>query len=194
MPKDDKKQKASSQTSDDNQSQKNDDIDLDELLSNAQEESDKKEKAEEGEMTRDEEIEQYKQQALRAMADLQNVKKRMELEKQDFSKYASKKLLTSLLPILDNFKRAFSHIPEELQSHEWTKGIEQIEKNFIDILFKEGLEEVPSNSGDEFNADRHECLMQDPNEKDGKISQCLETGYMIKGKVLRPAKVSVGSK
>lgn len=194
MSKDDKKQTSSSQTQGNSQSAKKDDVDLDELLSKAQEESDEKEQEEAGEMSRDEEMEQYKQQALRAMADLQNVKKRIESERQDFSKYASKKLLTSLLPVLDNFKRAFSHVPDELQGHEWTKGVEQIEKTFIDILFKEGLEEVPANTGDDFNADMHECLMQDPSAKEGKIAQCLETGYIIKGKVLRPAKVSVGNK
>lgn len=179
-----KKQKKDDQKKDEN---------LDELLKKAEQESQEKDEKESESLSRDEEIEQYKEQAMRAMADLQNVKKRMESEKQDFTKYASQKLLTALLPVLDNFKRAFENIPEEIEGHEWLNGVTQIESSFVKVLQQDGLEEIPTNIDDDFNADMHECLMQDPQKPEGKISQCLEVGYMIKGKVLRPSKVSVGS-
>jgi molecular chaperone GrpE len=184
MFKNDKKQKKDDQKKDEN---------LEELLQKAEQDSQEKDDQENESMTRDEELNQYKEQAMRAMADLQNVKKRMDAEKKDFTKYASQKLLTSLLPVLDNFKRAFDHIPDEIKGNDWINGVTQIESTFVKVLQQEGLEEIPSNTKDDFNADIHECLMQDPEVSEGKISQCLEVGYMIKGKVLRPSKVSVGS-
>jgi molecular chaperone GrpE len=169
-------------------------IDLDELLKKAEKESEDKEEEAEKALSRDEELEQYKNQALRAMADLQNVKKRMDQDRQDFVKYASANLLTKLLPVLDNFERAFSNLPEDIENHDWLKGVVQIEKSFIDVLTKEGLEKISPKNGEDFDTNLHECVMQDQTQKQGKIAQCLETGYQLKGKVLRVAKASVGSK
>lgn len=181
-----------SQTS--QQQTQQDDTNLDELLKKAQEESAQKENETEKTLSRDEELEQAKDQALRSMAELQNARRRMEEERQQFIRFASSGLMTSLLPVLDNFERAFSAIPAELQGNEWIKGIQQIEKTFKDALQKEGLETIAPKQGEDFNASLHEGLMQDPNIKNGKISQCFESGYQLKGKVLRVAKVSVGSK
>ena len=180
-----------SQTS---QQQGQDDTNLDELLKKAQAESEQKEVEASQTLNRDEELSQAKDQALRAMAELQNARRRMEEERQQFIRFASSGLMSALLPVLDNLERAFSSIPADLQGNDWVKGIQQIEKAFKDALQKEGLEIIAPKHGDDFNANLHEGLMQDANTKNGKIAQCLESGYQLKGKVLRVAKVSVGSK
>ncbi len=185
--------KDQKQTSKKDDNKKND-VDLDELLKEAQEESSKREQEEEEVLGRDEEIEKYKDQVLRAMADLQNVKRRMEQDRQDFVKYSSAKLLTNLIPILDNFERAFGNLPDDIQNHDWVSGVSQIEKSFVDALKKEGLEEINPKRGDDFDTAFHECLMQDSTQQQGKVGQCIEKGYKLKDKVLRVAKVSVGNK
>ena len=185
--KDDDKDQGTDQNKDQNQN-------LDELLKKAEEEDRGREEGEEKVITRDEELSGYKDQCLRAMAELQNVKKRIELERYDFIKYASANLLSKLLPVLDNFERAFSSLPEDIKDKDWVKGVSQIEKTFVDVLAKEGLSIIDPKSGDEFDHNLHEGIMQDPNQESGKVGQCLEKGYMLKDKVLRHAKVSVGSK
>ena len=177
---------------------KTQDDELNDLLKKAQEEDDLKSEQEESELNAEklesEEIAKYKDQALRANAELQNVKRRMEKDRQDFIKYASSGLLKKLLPILDNFERAFAALPKEIKDHEWVKGIAQIEKTFVDVLNKEDLVKIEPKKGEEFNTDLHEAIMQDATQKEGIIGDCLEKGYQVKAKVLRPAKVSVGNK
>ena len=169
-----------------------DDINLEEMLEEAKRESEDKDSEEENHKTRDEELEKYKDQAMRSVAELQNAKRRMEQEKMSFIKYSSANLLKSLLSVVDNFERAFESLPEDIKENEWIKWVTQIEKSFIDILSKEWLEKLEPKTWDDFNANLHEWVMQDQNIEDWKIAQCLEKWYMLKDKVLRVAKVSVG--
>jgi molecular chaperone GrpE len=136
----------------------------------------------------------YKKQAIQAMADLQNFKKRTEKEKQEWIKFANSNLIFKLLPVIDNLERAFLNINPEIENNSWAKGIKEIQKNFENILKKEGLSEINPKKEEDFNPEYHESLMQDPKTKKDKISQCLEKGYKFKDKIIRYAKVSVGSK
>ncbi len=184
-----------SNTKKDNVVKKNDqDVNLEEMLEEVKKESKIKDEKEEKGINRDKELEKYKDQAMRAIAELQNAKRRMEQEKTSFIKYSSANLLTSLLSVVDNFERAFYSLPKEIEENEWIKGVTQIEKTFINILLKEGLEKFEPKSWDEFNPNLHEGVMQDINIEEWKISQCLEKWYILKDKVLRVAKVSVWSK
>jgi len=173
---------------------KQDNTDLDELIQEAKQKSEAKEKHEENNFNRDEELEKAQNQALRAMADLQNVKKRMEEDRSSFIKYASSSLLKKLLPIIDDIERAFTNIPTDIEKNTWVEGTCQIKNTFLILLKKEGLEEISPQKGDNFDTQFHEAVMQDPEVKEGQISQCLVKGYMFKNKVLRVATVSVGSK
>ena len=178
-----------------NQSNKKNRITNEDLLKkikDAQEESNLKE--EEPIPSRDEELQEAKDQALRAVAELQNTKRRAEEEISRSRKYASENLLKNLLPMLDNFERATHHLPDDIKEHDWVKGILSIEQNLSDILKKEGLEEIPARTGDLFDSNFHEGIMQDATSKNGTIGQCLEKGYTLHGKALRYAKVSVGTK
>lgn len=129
--------------------------------------------------------------AKRALADLANYKKRVEEERMQFAKFANIGLILEFLPVLDNFKRAFSNIPPELEQTEWVKGVMAIEKQFVEIFKKNGIVEVSSPIGQPFNPHVHEAVIAGPGTKDTVIEE-LEKGYMLDDKVIRPAKVKVG--
>jgi len=78
-------------------------------------------------MTLKAELDRYRDIAGRAQADLQNAKARVEREGDDLRRFASEQIVRKLLPTLDNFQRAFQHIPADQQNHEWDKGIAAIE-------------------------------------------------------------------
>lgn len=128
--------------------------------------------------------------AKRAVADLQNYKRRIEEDQKNFVQFAVSGLLLELLPILNNFERAIKHIPDE--TSEFGKGIIQIYNHLKQILEKAGLTQIQADPGTIFNPNFHEALLQGQGEKD-KITEELEKGYMLGEKVLKPAKVKVGN-
>ncbi|MBU1992356.1 MAG: nucleotide exchange factor GrpE [Patescibacteria group bacterium] len=130
--------------------------------------------------------------AKRAIADLANYKRRVEEEQKNFVEYASSGLVFELLPVLDNFERAFEHMPEDENSKEFCKGIFQIYDHLKTTLQKVGLEEIRADKGDVFDHNFHEALMQGPGTKDTIVESC-EKGYRLGKRVLRPAKVKVGN-
>lgn len=134
-------------------------------------------------------IEALTETSKRALADLANYKRRSEEEKQAFIQYSNALLIAEILEIVDNFERAFTHIPEGKQ--EWAEGIINIEKKLKNILEKHGLKEMEV-LGKEINPHFHEALMTGPGEKN-KIIEVFEKGYLLGEKVLRAAKVKVGN-
>jgi molecular chaperone GrpE len=136
------------------------------------------------------EIERMKDIAGRAQADLQNAKDRLERERQDVAKFALEGTLKRLLPTIDNFQRAFQHLPEDLKSHDWVKGVAAIEQEFMKLVTELGLKKIEA-LGQSLDPSRHEVLQAGPGEK-GRVIEVFEEGYELNGKVLRPAKVKVG--
>ncbi|HAU40157.1 MAG: co-chaperone GrpE, molecular chaperone GrpE [Candidatus Peregrinibacteria bacterium GW2011_GWF2_43_17] len=128
--------------------------------------------------------------AKRTAADLQNYKRRIEEERSDLKIYANTELLRAVFPVIDNLKRAFDHLPADIQDHEWVKGISSIEKQLLETLTSLGLEPIKT-IGEKFNPELHEAVMQGPGEKD-QITQEFEKGFSFKGRALKPAKVKVG--
>lgn len=128
--------------------------------------------------------------AARAQADLQNAKIRMEKEAGDIRRFASESFLLKFLPTIDNFQRAFAHLPEDLKNHEWVKGVQAVEQDFIRQLGDVGLKKIDA-LGKDIDPSRHEVLVEGGGEK-GKVVDVIEDGYELHGKVLRPAKVMVG--
>ena len=126
----------------------------------------------------------------RAQADLQNAKIRMQKDSEDIRKFASEAFLLKLLPTIDNFQRAFLHLPEELKTQEWVKGITAIEQNLIRQISEMGLKKMEC-LGQQVDTARHEVITIGPG-KEGVIIDVIEDGYELHGKVLRAAKVRVG--
>ncbi|MBI2524052.1 nucleotide exchange factor GrpE [Candidatus Peregrinibacteria bacterium] len=137
------------------------------------------------------EVQTFKELAARAQADLQNARARMGKEAEEMRVFAAELLIRQLLPTIDSLRRACQHLPVDLQSHEWVKGILSTEQEFLRQLKSIGCEPIDA-FGKVLNALQHEVLLTVPGEE-GKILEVIEEGYLFRGKILRPAKVAVGS-
>lgn len=138
----------------------------------------------------DVELVKLKELAARAHADLQNAKMRMEKEAQDIRMYAVQSLIEKLLPTVDNFQRAFRHLPEDIADNDWVKGLQATEQQLLADLASAGLTSI-SSLGETVDTNLHEVLQTAPGEKD-IVVDVLQEGYMLHGKIIRPAKVIVG--
>lgn len=128
--------------------------------------------------------------AARAQADLQNAKERMEREAREIRQYALEGTINKLLPTIDNFARAFAHLPEDLQNNEWVKGVQSVENDLMKMLSEAGLKKIES-LGQPIDASRHEVLQMGPGAEN-TVTEVFEEGYELNGRVLRPAKVKAG--
>lgn len=135
-------------------------------------------------------VEELTNTLARAMADLQNYKRRTEEDKSKFVKFANAEMLKILLPIIDNFNRSINHLPESLKDDEWAKGIVQIHDEFIKTLEKIGVKKIKT-VGEKLNPNLHEGLIAGEGEKDIIIEE-FEPGYTLNGDVIKVAKVKVG--
>ncbi len=137
------------------------------------------------------EAEEHQQRFLRAQADFDNFRRRTLKEKEDLAKYASMKLVTELVPVLDNFERALATAPQG-EAESFTKGVEMIFRQFESVLQAEGVTAMNA-VGQPFNPDFHQAIMQVESEEheEGIVVEEVQKGYMLKDKVLRPAMVKV---
>lgn len=131
----------------------------------------------------------WKDQASRIFADFDNYKKRMEREQASWMQTAQVSVLKDLLSVVDNFDRALS--TKNDASADVYAGIEMIYKSVMQVLHKYGVKEFTDYQT--FDPELHEALMdvESADHASGQIVQVLEKGFMIKDKVLRPAKVMI---
>ena len=130
------------------------------------------------------EIIQLKNQLARALADYDNLRKRIEREKQDFEKYANIKLALRLLPVLDVLKQAQGHLKDP--------GIAITVSEFENALKEEGIEEIKVKAGDGFNPQFQEAIDTVSGGKKGTVAEGVLSGWKFAdGRVIRPAKVKV---
>lgn len=127
----------------------------------------------------------------RALADLENFRRRTEQERGDFVKFASQKLLLEILPCLDNFKKALAYVPKESQSENWVQGLVHSVNHFEQTLQKQGVEEIKA-IGHKLDHNLHEAVLQGPGAKDVVLEE-LEKGYLYHGRVVKHTKVKVGN-
>lgn len=173
--------------------------DIKENISNIEENNIKEEKdiSEEIIVKLNLEVETYKDKYLRAYADFENSKKRLEKDKYNAISYANEKFATDILAVLDSFENALISIKsleKETKESEIFKKIEEgVNLTFEQlkkILIKNHIIEIESIK--EFNPEHHQAIMQveDENIDSGNIVQVVQKGYKIKDRVLRPAMVS----
>ncbi|WP_179032959.1 nucleotide exchange factor GrpE [Paenibacillus kribbensis] len=138
------------------------------------------------------EAEEHQQRFLRAQADFDNFRRRTLKEKEELAKYASMKLVTELVPVLDNFERALATAQQGAETESFAKGVEMIFRQFEGVLQAEGVTAMNS-VGQPFNPDFHQAIMQVESEEheEGIVVEEVQKGYMLKDKVLRPAMVKV---
>ncbi|MCL1873038.1 MAG: nucleotide exchange factor GrpE [Clostridiales bacterium] len=139
------------------------------------------------------EQEEQKERYLRLQADFDNFRKRSRQEKEDWAKFANADLLTSLLPVLDNFERALQMQAGDADKS-FSEGVEMIYRIFFAALQQAGLEAAPG-LGQDFDPQWHEAIGQEEvcEAEKGKIVLEVQKGYLLKGRLLRPAMVKVGS-
>lgn len=139
-----------------------------------------------------EQVEKDKQDYLMLMADFDNYRKRMMREKADLLKNAAERVLTGLLPVLDDFERGLAACSANEADEAIYKGMELIYNKFVKYLESNGVKAMDTNGAD-FNADFHEAIATVPApDQKGKIIDTTLKGYTINDKVLRHAKVVVG--
>jgi len=138
------------------------------------------------------ELAEVKDLLQRVQADFVNYKRRQEEEREAYKIFAKENIILKILPVLDNLNRAFKHLPKELEKNDWVLGLVQIEKQFEEILEKEGVKKIETKN-QIFDARFHEALLfeESKNRKSGEIIEELEPGYMLADKVIRPAKVVI---
>ncbi|CAM4322639.1 co-chaperone GrpE [Paenibacillus sp. oral taxon 786 str. D14] len=138
------------------------------------------------------ENEEFQQRLLRAQADFDNFRRRTVKEKEELGKYASAKLITELLPVIDNFERALNTTGDISDAASYVKGVEMIFRQLEGVLKAEGLTPMEA-EGQPFNPEFHQAIMQVESEEheEGIVVEVVQKGYMLKDKVLRPAMVKV---
>jgi len=140
------------------------------------------------------ELAKEKDKFLRLFAEFENYKKRTARERLDLIETAGSSVIISILPVLDDFERALSHIEEDKEAEELRKGVVLIYQKLLSTLEQRGLKEMES-KGKTFDPDFHQALteIEAPNKKmKGKVVDVIEKGYFIGDKILRHAKVVVG--
>jgi molecular chaperone GrpE len=131
---------------------------------------------------------------LQLYAEFDNFRKRTAKERQELIQTAAAPLFKAILPSLDNLERALKNMRDSGAREEDIKGIELIQQQLLRDLAERGLE-VMDVVGQDFNPDEHEAITQVPGgpEMKNKIIDVLEKGYTIHGKIVRYARVVVGS-
>jgi molecular chaperone GrpE len=129
---------------------------------------------------------------VRAVAELDNYRKRAVREKADAIKYGNESLLRDILPLVDNVDRALEHAGTSDDFAAFKKGLKMLHEQLLCCLKKHGVEVVDT-AGKDFDPNVHEAMLQvesDEHEASKVVSE-FERGYLLNGRLLRPAKVCV---
>lgn len=141
-----------------------------------------------------EDLAKEKDKFIRLFAEFENYKRRTAKERIDLFKTANQDVMVALLPVLDDFDRAYIEI-SKTKEKDLLKGVELINNKLRDTLKNKGLDSIVVKQGDTFNADDHEAISQIPaptNDLKGKIIDVVEKGYKLGDKVIRFPKVVIG--
>lgn len=148
---------------------------------------------------KDEEIQQLQLKAneneekyLRLYAEFENYKRRIQKENETNKTYQSQRVLTDILPTIDNIERALQIEGDDESFKSLQKGVQMVHESLLRALKDNGLEEIES-EGQAFDPNFHQAVVQDdnPDFKSGDITQELQKGYKLKDRVLRPSMVKV---
>ena len=141
-------------------------------------------------------LEEWKSSYTRKLAEFQNFTKRKENEVAEMKKYASEGIITKLLDNIDNLERAEQASAETKNFDALIEGVNMILRNLRNLLTEEGVEELEAAEGVKFNPYEHQAMMTEnvENLDNDVIVKVFQKGYKLKGKVIRPAMVTVNKK
>ncbi len=139
-------------------------------------------------------VREVQERLLRVAADYENYRKRIEREKQEYVKFAHERLLRDLLPIVDNLERAAQHARSTGESPVLLSGVTLVLQEFEKVLQRYGVTPIEC-VGRPFDPLVHEALqtVEMEGEQPGMVVEELQRGYLLNGRVLRPALVSVSA-
>ena len=145
------------------------------------------------------EMAEWRDKALRAVADAENTKRRAEREMNDARAYAIQRFAKDLLGAADNLERALAAAPrdsEDPAERNFVLGIEMTEKALHTAFERNGLKKIESGRGSKFDPHLHQAMMEQPDEgvEPGTIAQTFQPGYELYGRVIRPAMVVVAAR
>lgn len=137
-------------------------------------------------------LEEADNRYLRLQADFDNFRRRTRLDIEAGEKYKAQKLVTELLPALDNFERALQIEADNEQTRSVLQGMEMVYRSLVEALKTEGVEAIEA-VGKEFDPNFHQAVMQGEDENFGSniVSAEFQKGYMLKDRVIRPSMVQV---
>jgi molecular chaperone GrpE len=129
---------------------------------------------------------------MRAVAELDNYRKRAVREKADAIQYGNENLLRDILPLVDGMDRALEHSCNSEDFDAFRKGLTLLQRQLLGCLQKHGVEIIDT-AGKDFDPHVHEAMMQveSAQHEDSQVVGEFERGYLLNGRLLRPAKVSV---
>ena len=132
---------------------------------------------------------------LRSQAELDNIKKRFQKEKEGLIRFANDSLVKQLLPVVDNLEKALAHSEDNASIDAIREGIELTMKELVNTLKNTGVEEVAA-VGKPFDPNFHEAMFEkeDDSVEPGTVLEELQKGYLLHQRLLRPAMVSVSKK
>ncbi|MFA5143770.1 MAG: nucleotide exchange factor GrpE [Candidatus Omnitrophota bacterium] len=137
----------------------------------------------------------YCDKYLRAQAEFENARKRMEKDKADYARFASDSLILEFFPILDSLEIAEKHIKEAKDFKAVQEGVDMIQLQIQKFLKDIGVERIKT-EGAKFNPHLHEPIevVEAPDKEEGDILAELKAGYKLNGRLLRPASVRIAKK
>ena len=149
--------------------------------------------------TKESELAAMKDQALRALADAENTRRRTERELADMSKYAITSFARDLVGVIENLQRAVDSIPAELKASQpavanLAMGVEMTLTELLGIFTRQGIQRIDP-MGQKFDHNFHQAVAQieSPAAEAGTVVQVLQAGYVIHDRLLRPAMVAVAA-
>ena len=145
------------------------------------------------------ERDEWKDRALRAVAEADNVKRRAEREMNDARAYAITRFARDLLGVADNLSRALQAAPKENADAAvggLVTGLEMTEKSLLSAFESNGLTRVAPEAGEAFDPNLHQAMMEQPSDTvaAGQVIQTMQAGYALFGRVVRPAMVVVAAR
>jgi len=137
-------------------------------------------------------LREQKNQALKAIADSENYKKRLTREKEEYCRYAVSSFIEEVIPVIDNLELALEHGRKNEACKDLVQGVEMTLNLFYQVLEKNNLKQVGS-EGEDFDPNFHEAMAQQEREdmEEGKVCQVMQKGYLLGERLVRPAKVLV---
>jgi molecular chaperone GrpE len=148
---------------------------------------------------KDAQLEAANDKVLRSFADLDNMRKRVEREKEETAKYAITKFARDVVNVADNFERAIQSVPADAKQDNpalvaLIDGVTLTEREFLNVLERHGVKRVAP-QGEAFNPHHHQAVMEtlNPDVAPGTVLQVFQPGYLIDDRVLRPAMVVVAT-